>query len=73
MRRVLYMTTISATRANPVTWTFYTCWVARGLPKKGRPDRHHAQVADPPQRGHARPDALADTPPQAMPALFQSR
>ena len=30
--------------------------------QKGRPDRRHAQVADPPQRNHARPDALADTP-----------
>ena len=37
-----------------------------GQTSKGRPGRGHAQVAGPPQRGHARPDPLADTP-QVMP------
>ena len=34
VRRVLYMATVSAIRANPVIRTFYTRLVARGKPKK---------------------------------------
>ena len=34
VRRVLYMATLSATRANPVIRTFYARLVARGKPKK---------------------------------------
>ncbi len=34
VRHVLYMVTLSASRANPVIRTFYTCLVARAQPEK---------------------------------------